>query len=183
MWVDMTRKMGEMMPLIIRTFALALALAAAAALGAASSPIAQERPDVATLRQQFTGTYRLISWIAYDENGGERRQNYTVGQISYDAVGRMSAHLMAPGRPTAGRGATDADRVAASAGYIGYFGRYEVDPVRGVVTHHVEGAYGQNMVGQAMPRWYEFSPDGQTLYLMTRTGDRVTGRLRWDRYR
>ena len=32
-------------------------------------------------------------------------------------------------------------------------------------------------------RWFEFSPDGQTLYLMTKTGDRVTGRLRWDRYK
>ena len=125
----------------------------------------------------------MISWTAYDENGTERQQVYTIGQISYDATGHMSAHLMAPNRPTAGRGASDADRVAASAGYIGYFGRYEIDAARGVVTHHVEGAYGQNMVGTAMPRWFEFSPDGQSLYLMTRTGDRMTGRLRWDRYR
>ena len=162
---------------VIRGPVLVLVLASTA-----SSPIAQQSSDAAAVRQRLIGTYRLISWTAYDENGAERMQNYTVGQITYDAAGRMSAHLMAPNRPTAGRGATDADRVAASAGYIGYFGRYEIDAARGVVTHHVDGAYGQNMVGQAMPRWYELTPDGQTLYLMTRNGDRVTGRLRWDRY-
>jgi hypothetical protein len=39
------------------------------------------------------------------------------------------------------------------------------------------------MLGQAMPRYFEFSPDGQTLYLTVKNGDRATGRLRWDRYK
>lgn len=150
-------------------------------VGVVAAPLAQSKPDAAKIKQQLIGSYKLISYVMYDEKGTERPTNYTIGQISYDAAGRMSAQLMAKDRPTAGRGASDADRAAAAAGYISYFGRYEIDAARGVVIHHVEGALGQGMVGQAMPRWFEFSPDGQSLFLMTKNGDRVTGRLRWDR--
>ena len=59
--------------------------------------------------------------------GTERPTNYTVGQISYDAAGRMSAQLMAKDRPTAGRGASDAERAAAAAGYV-YFGATRSTP-------------------------------------------------------
>jgi hypothetical protein len=166
------------MTVTVRALGLILLLA-----GAVATPTAQQKPDAAKVKQQLIGSYRLISYLQYDEKGVERKANFTVGQISYDAAGRMSAQLMAPNRPTAGRGASDAERLAAAAGYIAYFGRYEIDAARGVVTHHVEGSVSQGMVGQAMPRWYEFSPDGQTLYLMTKSGDRVTGRLRWDRHK
>ena len=160
-----------------RTIALILML-----FGTVAAPIAQQKPDAAALKKQLIGSYKLVSYVMYDEKGTERPTNYIVGQISYDAAGRMSAQLMAKDRPTAGRGASDADRLASLSGYIAYFGRYEIDAERRVVTHHVEGSVNMGMVGQGMPRWFEFSPDGQTLYLMTKNGDRVTGRLRWDRY-
>jgi catechol 1,2-dioxygenase len=166
------------MTVIARSVGLILVLASAAA-----APIAQSKPDAARVQQQLIGSYKLISYVMYDEKGTERPTGYTVGQISYDVAGRMSAQLMAKDRPTAGRGASDAERAAALTGYVAYFGRYEIDAGRGVVTHHVEGSVNQGMVGQAMPRWYELSADGQTLYLMTKNGDRVTGRLRWDRHK
>lgn len=31
-------------------------------------------------------------------------------------------------------------------------------------------------------RYFEFSPDGKSLFLSVKTGDRVTGKLQWDRY-
>src|SRR5687767_9831050 len=170
------------MTVTVRALGLILILA-----GAVATPTAQPKPDAAKVKQQLMGSYRLVSFVQYDEKGGERKTNYTVGQISYDAAGRMSAQLMASDRariPQGGQAtATDAQRLAALQGYIAYFGRYEIDAERGVVTHHVEGSLTQNMLGQAMPRWFEFSADGQTLYLMTRNGDRVTGRLRWDRHK
>jgi lipocalin-like protein len=166
------------MTVTVRTIALILVL-----FSAVAAPVAQQKPDAAAVKKQLVGSYKLVSYVNYDEKGTERPTNFTVGQISYDAAGRMSAQLMAKDRPTAGRGASDAERAAAAAGYVAYFGRYEIDAARGVVTHHVEGSVNQGMVGQGMPRWYEFSPDGQTLYLMTKNGDRVTGRLRWDRYK
>ncbi len=152
-------------------------------VGVVAAPLAQSKPDAAKVKQQLIGSYKLVSYVSYDEKGTERPTNYTIGQISYDAAGRMSAQLMAKDRPTAGRGASDAERAASLAGYIAYYGRYEIDAARGVVTHHVEGSVNMGMVGQAMPRWYELTPDGQTLYLMTKNGDRVTGRLRWDRHK
>ncbi len=166
------------MTVIPRTVGLILVLA-----NLVAAPVAQSKPDAARVQQQLIGSYALVSYVMYDETGAERPTSYTVGQISYDAAGRMSAQLMAKDRPTAGRGASAAERAAALAGYVAYYGRYEIDAGRGVVTHHVEGSVNQGMVGQAMPRWYEFSADGRTLYLMTKNGDRVTGRLRWDRHK
>ena len=153
--------------------------------GAVATPVAQPRPDAAKIKQQLIGSYKLVSYLQYDQNGVERKTNHTAGQISYDAAGRMSAQLMPGDRPPlpAGAAATDAQRAAAAAGYVAYFGRYEIDAEHGVVTHHVEGSLSQSMVGQAMPRYFEFSPDGQTLYLTVKNGDRVTGRLRWDRHK
>jgi hypothetical protein len=43
------------------------------------------------------------------------------------------------------------------------------------VTHHVEGAMSPNMVGSDQVRYFEFSPDGKSLYLSVKSGDRVTG--------
>jgi hypothetical protein len=168
------------MTLPARAFGLVLVM-----FGAIATPVAQPRPDAAKLKQQLIGSYKLISYIQYDQNGVERKTNHTAGQISYDAAGRMSAQLMPGERPSlpAGGTATDAQRAAAAAGYIAYFGWYDIDADHGVVTHHVEGSLSQSMVGQAMPRYFEFSPDGQTLYLTVKNGDRVTGRLRWDRHK
>lgn len=166
------------MKLIARALAMILLV-----LGAATTPTAQPRADAARLKQQLIGSYKLVSYVTYDQSGTERKTPYTVGQISYDAAGRMSAQLMAADRPRmAGQPADEAQRAAAYSSYVAYFGRYEIDADKGVVTHHVEGSL-QNMVGSAMPRWFEFSPDGSTLFLSTKTGDRVTGRLRWDRHR
>jgi hypothetical protein len=168
------------MTLTVRAFGLVLLV-----FGAVAAPVAQPRPDAAKMKRQLIGSYKLVSYVRYDENGVERKTNHTAGQISYDAAGRMSAQLMPGDRmplPAVGQ-ATDAQRAASAAGYIAYFGRYEVDAERGVVTHHVEGALNQNMLGRAMPRWFEFSPDGQTLYLSVKTGERITGRLRWDRHK
>jgi hypothetical protein len=147
---------------------------------------ADQRPDAERIKRQFIGSFKLISYVGYDENGAERRMPYSVGQISYDAAGRMSAQLMGDNRtPVAGRGqgAGEAQRAAAYSSYVAYFGRYEVDVDKGVVMHIVEGSLTPSMVGSPMPRYFEFSPDGQTLYLQTKAGDRVTGRLRWDRFK
>ena len=130
--------------------------------------------DVARLRQQLIGTYRLVWWVGYDQNGTETKQPYSVGQISYDAAGRMSAQLQRSDRETLPNPAQ---------GYVAYFGRYEIDAAQKIVSHIVEGSTSANMIGRAMPRHFEFSPDGETLFLSTKTGDRVTGRLRWDRYK
>jgi hypothetical protein len=158
---------------------VALGGAAVVSLGAQSAPSAER------IRQQLIGSYRLVSYVSYDQKGDATKLPYSIGQISYDAAGRMSAQLMRDDRPrfTPGTPPSEAERAAAYSGFISYFGRYTIDADKGIVTHHVEGAMSPNMVGQAMPRWYEFSADGASLFLHTKNGDRVTGRLQWDRYK
>jgi hypothetical protein len=189
--------------------------------GIGASLDAGQRPDAERIKRQFVGSFKLISYVSYDQNGAESRVPYSVGQISYDAAGRMSAQLMgdnrepvpagrgqgqaqaqgqtqAQGQAAAGQGqgqgrgqgqgqgrgqASEAQRAALYSTYIAYFGRYEVDVDKGIVMHIVEGSINPGMVGSPMPRYFEWSPDGNTLYLQTKTGDRVTGRLRWDRHK
>jgi len=135
---------------------------------------AQQNAEVARIRQQLIGSYKLVWYLSYDQNGAETKLPYSAGQISYDAAGRMSAQLMRSDGETP---------TNPAQGYVAYFGRYEIDAAQKIVTHLVEGSVTANMVGRAMPRHFEFSPDGETLFLSTKTGDRVTGRLRWDRYK
>jgi YD repeat-containing protein len=144
---------------------------------------AQQRGDPGRVRQQLIGSYELISYISYDQNGVATKLPFTVGQISYDAAGRMSAQLMREGRAKLTTPqASEAERAAAYSSYISYFGHYTIQADKGTVTHHVEGAMSPNMVGSDLVRYYELSPDGKSLFLSVKTGDRVTGKLQWNRY-
>ena len=148
---------------------------------------AGQRQTAEQVKQRLVGSYKLISYISYDQNGVASKLPYAAGQISYDAANRMSAQLMrdpaASPQPDAGRGAANGRGGGTNSGYIAYFGHYEIDVEKGIVTHYVEESVSSNMVGQGMPRYYEFSPDGASLFLMVKNGDRVTGRLQWDRYK
>jgi hypothetical protein len=170
-----------MMKLAGRVIAVIVLLSGTAAV----SVWAQQRAGVERVRQRLIGSYKLMSYVSFDQNGVATKLPYSVGQISYDAAGRMSAQLMRDDRPrfTPGSPASEAERAAAYSSYISYFGRYEIDAEKSIVTHHVEGSIGPNMVGSAMPRHYEFSADGRSLFLSVKNGDRVTGKLQWDRYK
>jgi hypothetical protein len=144
---------------------------------------AQPRADVAAVKKQLVGAYKLVGYVNYDANGGSTPSPFTIGQIYYDAAGRMSAQLMRPDRAKLpAQQASEAERAAAYSSFISYFGRYEIDAEKRTVTHHVEGGMSPNMVGAALVRHFEFSPDGKSLFLSVKSGDRVTGRLQWDRY-
>jgi hypothetical protein len=169
--------------------AIALATAAVATLSAQQSSNA----EVERVRQRLIGSYKLVAYTTYDANGQEGKSNYTMGQISYDAAGRMAAHLMTDDfrkrateqsgqRGGGGRGQGQGQATANTGGYLSYYGRYEIDVKAGSVTHHVEGSSNLGFVGNALVRYYEITPDGKTLFLRTKTGERVTGKLQWDRY-
>lgn len=172
------------MRMLPQTVAIAFAL-----LAGLTSPTAQtERPggsETGRIKQQLIGSYKLVWYVGYDQNGAETKLPYRVGQISYDAAGRMSAQLMRdpnvppPALPAGGTGRGGGN----PGGYVAYFGRYEIDVEKRTVTHHVEGSIGAGMLGAAMVRHFEFSPDGESLVLSVKNGERVTGRLRWDRHR
>jgi len=119
----------------------------------------------------FVGTWSLASYEA--RTAGDQIDypfgRELVGQLMYDSVGNMSAHVMQPNRPAFAAGdiwgGTDAEVRAAFEGSISYFGRYEVDEDAGQVIHRVRGASFPNWVGGDQLRYYEFS--GGTLSLST----------------
>lgn len=171
------------MKLIARVLTLVVLMSGLAAV----TLRAQQRQTAEQVKQRLIGSYKLISYTSYDQNGVASKLPYAAGQISYDAANRMSAQLMrdpaATPQADAGRGGAANGRGGGNNGYVAYFGHYEIDAEKGIVTHHVEGSVSANMLGRGMPRYYEFSPDGATLFLMVKNGERVTGRLQWDRYK
>ena len=54
---------------------------------------------------------------------------------------------------------------------------------QGVVEHHVDGSLIPSLVATTQIRHFEFEDDGDTLTLMVKDGDRILGRLRWERLR
>jgi Lipocalin-like domain len=135
-------------------------------------------------RQQLLGAWRLVSC---EEDSG-RGVTYplgqdAIGQISYDASGRMSAQLaradQAPFSSEDLRESTTQERTTAWANYFGYFGTYTVDAERKEVVHRIEGSWFPNLVGTEQIRHYRF--EGKQLVLLAHTpwGD---VRNVWEKY-
>jgi hypothetical protein len=111
------------------------------------------------------GVWRLVSWEAHDATGaityplGED----AIGQISYDASGRMSAQLMRQHQARFAsedwQQASEQEKAAAWGGYFGYFGTYTIDERVGTVTHHIEGSWFPNLIGTQQIRYYHFEGD------------------------
>src|SRR5262245_57487062 len=116
-------------------------LAAAAFTLVASLAVTAVGDDASAL----IGSWRLVSYDRVEADG-RKTPVYGAspkGRLVYDAGGRMSVHLMDPGRKRFGSGeirsGTDEEIRAAFQGYFGYFGTYVVDAKAGFVTHRVEG--------------------------------------------
>jgi hypothetical protein len=134
--------------------------------------------------QRLIGTWRLVRCEQRDPDGaisyplGED----AVGQIVYEAGGRMSAQLMKKDQARFAdadlRNATSAEKSEAWNNYFGYFGTYSLDEREKTVTHHIEGSSFPNLVGEDQQRYYRF--EGEQLVLEANT---AWGRMRnvWEK--
>jgi hypothetical protein len=156
----------------------ALLLLAAAIIG----PTLGAQSDAAAdaVKKRLAGTWMLMKYEVYGENGDTRAGNFDVGRLTYGDK-EMDAHLLRSGEKAAP--ATDAARAEAFRAYLGYFGPYTIDTARQIVTHHVTGSSRPDWIGTSQVRHYDFSPDGRQLILMLKSGERVTQRLIWERVR
>jgi len=158
---------------------VAAALVVVAAVSA--SPIALAQPDaVDAVKTRLAGTWMLMKYEVYGENGDTRAGNFDVGRLTYGDK-EMDAHLLRSGEKAAP--ATDVARAEAFRAYLGYFGPYTIDTARQIVTHHVTGSSRPDWIGTNQVRHYDFSADGRQLILMLKSGERVTQRLVWERVR
>ena len=129
-----------------------------------------------TPEQSFVGAWTLVSFENFAEDG-EVTRNEMTGSIIYTESGRMAAQLMPKDYEKRER---PEGRPADRRGNVAYWGRFELDPEAGSVTHHVEGSIIGPWVGVDLVRHYEIEGDVLKLSLRDEKG-RTTGTLTWQR--
>jgi len=143
------------------------------------------QPHVAT--NPVVGAWKLVS-IEDTRSNGEViywMGSKPTGMIIYDPMGHMSVQFMRDPRPTFASeyNRATADEVKkAYEGYFAYFGTYEVDEKKGVVTHHLQGSLRPQEVGIDYDR--EFKLENGRLELTMKVPGKDEGRRRrllWER--
>ena len=110
-----------------------------------------------------------------------------VGMLIYDGQGHFSGQISDTGRPEFASGnllkGSPEELKSAFEGYVAYYGGYEVDEVKGHMTHRVEGSFFPNWVGQEQTRLFEFQGDKLRLSTLPIKGSRanLTVVLLWER--
>ena len=139
---------------------------------------------MSALRERLIGSWTLRSYTTALPDGSQGKPyGDAVGRLSYDEHGHMAGQVMRPGRPDVAPGRWSTQEVrSAYAGYIAYFGTYEVDEGRGVVIHHVDGALNPGWVRGDQVRTMRF--EGDLLILstdVTKGGVLVRHTLTWQK--
>jgi hypothetical protein len=141
--------------------------------------------------KELIGVWRLVS-CEREMSGGQIDKplgDRPVGRLIYDAQGRVSLQLMRSGRKVesakAARTSWEASEIATCeevremiAGYLAYFGDYEVDEATRTINHHVLGALIPGWVGTTRKRNYELA--GDFLKMTLRRGETIE-RYLWER--
>jgi hypothetical protein len=148
----------------------------------------EPRNEIATAsEQEILGAWSLLSIEDRRENGEivHWMGRKPTGLIIYDASGYMSVQFMRDPRPvfttTYSQAAPDEVRKAYQ-GYFGYFGTYEVNAEKRLITHHLRGSLRPDEVGIDYDRY--FRVDGDRLILTMMVPGKEPGRsrtLKWAR--
>ena len=136
-------------------------------------------------REDFIGTWRLVSVETRKEDGSLHRRGSRTGYIIYSADGYMSVAFMKEGRSKFAsgdiRGGTVEEKVEALNGNIASSGGYEVEGKS--VFHNIEVSLFPNWIGDRQERFYEF--DGERLTLSTPLqlvgGIQLSSHLVWEK--
>jgi hypothetical protein len=134
--------------------------------------------------KRLIGNWTLLSYITEHPDGTQGKPyGDAVGRLSYGEGGYMAGQVMRPGRLEVAPGQWSTQDVrSAYAGYIAYFGTYEVNDVEDTVVHHVHGALNPSWVGGNQVRRMRF--EGDLLILSTdvpKGGVTVRHTLTWKR--
>jgi Lipocalin-like domain len=123
----------------------------------------QARHPEASFRKRLIGAWKLLRFEVLVDGKllhpyGER----PIGRLTYDEAGRMSAHVMKPGRkssitdPLAVTSASCDELRQIADGYVGYYGTFTLDEESKTVIHHVESCTLPAWVGTDQTRHYQF---------------------------
>jgi hypothetical protein len=126
----------------------------------------------------WIGTWNMTAVESRDSAAGPWRKPFgdaPFGYVTYNADGTHTMNFTRTPTPpmfAAGtdRGASDAELRQAFEGYFSWFGRYTVDPARGIIAHRIEGSLWPSWRNTVQER--PFTIRGDTLFL----GDLVRSR-------
>lgn len=121
------------------------------------------RNPKASVRKRLIGAWKLLRFeVLVDGIVLHPYGEYPIGRLTYDKAGRMSAHVMKPGRkssitdPLAVTSASCDELLQIADGYVGYYGTFILDEESKTVIHHVESCTLPAWVGTDQTRHYEF---------------------------
>ena len=143
--------------------------------GGASSSVNQDAALV--------GSWQLVSYEDRDDAGRVVHPygDAPAGRLMYDTAGRMAVQMMKQPPPEVASDDWDKftveEKVALFDGYVAYFGRYEFDAARSVVTHLAEADLSRLYIGRREERHVDLL-DGDRLVLSeqwTQGGQRWSG--------
>ena len=146
------------------------ATAAAYRIGAYAHLAPNQSTTSRAIKEQFSGTWKLVSWKIERANGelvDSPLGPAPLGWIMYHPDGCMCAALMRPDRPKFASNnlmeAASEEIKAGFEGYISYCGYYEINEQERFVTHHLQLSWFPNLVGSDQKRYFEFTGDRLTL--------------------
>jgi Lipocalin-like domain len=137
----------------------------AAALGLPAQTAAAPTPEITSVRERLTGSWRLISRDEQFADGKMQTRTDAVGVIIYTSDGHMSVQIMLPEKGEAPNNPVQYQQ----AGYEAYQGTYTIDEKTHTVTHHVESALVRSLIGKDLTRVYRF--EGKRLILKSARSD------------
>ncbi len=137
--------------------------------------------------QRFAGCWKLV-WYEFRNTEGKVFKVYgedPEGTVIFDNKGNFSAQIMRRDRPALESFNPSPDDIkAVYAGYMAYFGTYEVREEKSMIINHVKGALNPAWVGGQQVRYYSFQDDGR---IKLRTAPipagntEIVGELVWER--
>ena len=128
------------------------------------------------MRADVLGSWSLEHSEWHDENGPVEPEggHFDTALLMYGASGTVSVQMMRPHKASFTsddwRDATPDEKARAWGDYFCYFGTFEVDESRRVITHSIEGSWFPNLIGTQQVRRYELVDDLLTLTAETAWG-------------
>jgi hypothetical protein len=134
----------------------------------------QERSGTDDIRSKFAGAWR-VAWLERPGADGKLHRIDCRGMFAFTRDGHASVQVMERNPQTQAAGPPQ----YSAAGYEASWGAYSVDERAHTFTFHIEGALVRSLIGQDLPRAYEFSGN-QLIVTSTRSDEHW--KVAWERY-
>lgn len=139
--------------------------------------------------ESFWGVWKLVAYEFRLADGIVLRPmgQGVRGLLIYDRSGYVMLHVMDPDRPRFQSGdwlrGEPSEIQSAWEGTFAYYGTFELDTLRQMMIHHIQGASFPNWIGLDRELFFEFKDNRLTLMTlpMSLAGEQAVGYLIWER--